>query len=133
MLNIRLEIEQIDYEKSVEQLLPKAVAASAAKKTPGKLDRFLVRLGSDAVPVAKQLLRYLDVTVRDELVVWLISTHAQKLTESANGYLNELMPGALRIGGFCAEDQAGPRLALMALQVTEKGIQKDKDWRPLHR
>ena len=117
MLNIRLEIEQIDYERSLEQLLPKAVAACAAKDSPGELDKFLAKLGSDAVPVVKRLLGYLDVAVRDEIVVWLIDTHAGELAAAANGYLTGLIPGAIQIGGFCAEDQEGSRLALMALQV----------------
>ena len=117
MLNIRLEIERIDYERSLERLLPKAVAVCAEKDSPGELDKFLAKLGADAVPVAKRLLSYMDVRIRDEIVVSLINTRAEKLTVSANAYLNEMMPGALRIGGFRAEDQGGPRLALMALQV----------------
>ena len=118
MVNIRLEIERIDYEKSVEKLLPRIVDSCAQKEKPGELERFVRKLGPDTVPVTKKLLRYLDDEVKDQIIVWLVSAHGEGLTETANEYLAELLPGpAVRLGALLAQDRPGPRLALLAERV----------------
>ena len=118
MVNIRLEIERIDYEKSVEKLLPRVVDSCAQKEKPGELERFVCKLGLDTVPVTKKLLRYLDDEVKDQIIVWLVSAHGEGLTETANAYLAELLPGpAVRLGALLAQDRPGPRLALLAERV----------------
>ena len=117
MLNIRLEIERIDYESTIDNLLPTLVETISQKVDQGEINKFLTRLGPDTAPVAKRLLGYLDVTTRDQIVVWLIESHAEQLAELTNRFLADQMPGALIIGTFHAEDLPGAKLALMAQQV----------------
>ena len=117
MLNIRLEIERIDYERCIEQLLPKVIASCAGKAHPTDAERFLTKLGDDAVPVAKNMLRYLSVDDRDRTVVWIIESNEEKLTEIVNQAAQEFSPNTVRVGLLQAEDLPGTRLSMRALQV----------------
>ena len=119
MITIRLEIERIDYEKSVEQLLPQVTDRCTKAKEPGELEKFLAKLGPDAVPVAKKLLGYLDQTVKDQIIVWLTDVHREKLVKAANQTLEGLCAGkAICIGDLSAIDRPGPRLAIKASRVS---------------
>ena len=117
MLNIRLEIENIDYEATIENLLPQLVETVSQKEDQGEINKFLTRLGPDMIPVAKKLLGYLDDTTRVRIAVWLIESNGDQLAELTNRVLAEQMPGALIIGAFHAEELPGAKLALMAQQV----------------
>lgn len=118
MLDIRLELSEIDYDRCVELLLPPLVEHCAAKAAPNELDRFLARLGADAVPAARAVLEELDADGRDRMVVWLVGAHEERLRNSADRHLAELLGGPIvRIGRFAALDRAGSRLALLATRV----------------
>lgn len=118
MLNIRLELSEIDYGRCVELLLPPLVEHCAAKAAPNELDRFLAGLGTEAVPAARAVLDELDVDGRDRMVVWLVSAHEERMRNSADRHLAELLGGPIvRVGRFAAADRAGSRLALLATQV----------------
>lgn len=118
MLSIRLEIDQIDYEKSLGNLLPPVVEKCRAKSSPSEPEKLLRRLGPDAVPVAQKLLGYLGDKGRDAVIVWLVEDRREDLTAAANRYLEEALPGGvIRIGGLRAEDRPGPRLGVLAYGV----------------
>ncbi len=118
MLDIRLEIDRVDYKKCVEALLPQLVEHCAAKAAPNELDRFLAKLGQDAVPAACSLLDEMDTDAKDKMVVWLVSAHEERMRASANRHLAELFGAPLiRIGRFSAQDRPGSRLALLATRV----------------
>ncbi len=118
MLGIRLEIEQVNYKKCVEALLPPLVEHCAAKERPNELDKFLALLGEDAAPAACAVLEEMDADGRDKMVVWLVGAHEERMRNSANRHLAELMGGPIiRIGRFVAQDRPGSRLSLQALRV----------------
>ena len=118
MLDIRLELGRINYQSCVEAMLPPLVEHCAAKEHPGELDRFLAKLGTDAVPAACAVLDGLNGEEKDRLLVWLIMGHEQRLRNGANRHLAELFGGPLvKIGHFIALDRAGSRLSLLAEQV----------------
>lgn len=118
MLTIRLELQSIDYERSVAGLLPMVVERCAAKASPGPLEKFMARLGTDAVPVAERLLNYLGDDAKDRLIVWLLTSHEEALRGSFNGYLEQILPGGVvRVGRLGAEDREGSRLMLRASRV----------------
>lgn len=118
MLKAIVEVERIDYERSIENLLPRFVEKCAAEKKPSELDKFIARLGSDAVPVAKRIIGYLDQDARDQIVIALIEPQAERLAQTANELLEELLGGrAVLIGGFAMEDLPGPKLSISATQV----------------
>ena len=119
MVTIRLEIERIDYEKSIELLLPQVIDRCSKAKEPGELEKFIAKLGSDAVPVTKKLLGYLADTVKDEIIVWLADVHREKLVKASNQALEGLCAGkAICIGDLSAVDRPGPRLAIQASEVS---------------
>lgn len=118
MLGIRLEIEQVNYKKCVESMLPALVEHCAAKADPNELDKFLAALGADAVPAACAVLEEMSADDRDKMVVWLVGAHEERMRNSANRHLAELTAGPIiRIGRLVARDRPGSRLSLQALQV----------------
>ena len=118
MIDILLEIESIDYEKSMEGLLPPIVKKCRAEKAPGELEKFIAKLGEGAVPAAKKLLGYMDGNLKDQLVVWMAGRYRDTLVSSANGTLEGLFPGgAVKVGDLEAEDRPGTRISLRASGV----------------
>lgn len=118
MLDIRLEIAQVNYQKCVEVLLPQLVEHCASKESPNELDKFLAKLGPDAAPAACALLDDMSVDAKDKMVVWLVSAHEERMRNSANRHLAELLGAPIiRIGHFLAIDRPGSRLTLLAEQV----------------
>ena len=118
MLDIRLEIGRINYQRCIEAMLPPLVEHCAAKKDPGELDVFLAGLGKDAVPAACALLEQMSVDEKDKMVIWLIMSHEERLRNASNRHLAAFLGGELvRIGRLIALDQPGSRMTLLASQV----------------
>ncbi|MBQ6545971.1 MAG: hypothetical protein IJL72_09545 [Lachnospiraceae bacterium] len=118
MINITLQIERIDYQKSVENLLPQLVKEAEAKKSPNGFEQFVARLGKDAVPVAKKLLRYMSDDLKDGLVVWMAESRQESIVAAVNQQLDALLGNAvMKVGALHAEDRPGTRMVLVASQV----------------
>lgn len=118
MIKAIVEVERIDYERSVENLLPLFVQKCASEEKPSELDKFIARLGPDAVPVAKRIIGYLKPGARDQIIIALLEPQADRLVPTANALLEELLGGkAVEIGGFEMEDLPGPKLSLRATQI----------------
>ena len=118
MIHITVQIERIDYEKSVEKLLPQIMAEFSAKKSPDALEQFVLRLGEDAVPVAKKLIGYMEDSVRDGLVVWMAESRQEQIVRTVNQHLDELFGASvMKVGAVSAEDRPGTRLALRVSRV----------------
>ena len=117
-MDILFEIERIDYEKSIENLLPHIVDKCKASERPSELKKFIAKLDSDAVPIAKKLMNYLDQTARDQIIIALIEPYCDRLVQVANSRLEEMLAGKyVVIGGFTGKDLPGPQLILGATQV----------------
>ncbi len=118
MIKAIVEVERIDYERSVENLLPLFVQKCASEEKPSELDKFIARLGTDAVPVAKRIIGYLEPGARDQIIIALLKPQADRLVPTANALLEELLGGkAVEIGGFEMEDLPGLKLSLRATQI----------------
>lgn len=118
MLAIRLEVAEINYEKCFENLIPRMVEDCESQSDLTEVEKLLLRLGSDAVPVIKKMLRYLDTDTRDQIFVWLLEGFQDMFVNTANKQMQEQFAGdAIVIGGFYAEDQPGPGITLYAAQV----------------
>lgn len=118
MIHISVMIEKIDYEKSIESLLPHIAAEFSAKKDPGTLERFVVSLGDDAVPVAKKLVGYMHDSLKDGLTVWMAESRQEEIVRAVNQHLNGLFgESVMKVGAVCAEDRPGTRLALYVSRV----------------
>jgi hypothetical protein len=118
MIKINFSIERIDYERCVENLLPRFVAKCAAAEKPSEAEKLLVKLGPDAVPIAKRILRYLDPNARDQIVIAMLEVHTDKLVRAANEALEELLGGGcVVIGDVEMKDLPGSWLTLSATRV----------------
>ena len=120
MIGISLDIEKIDYDKSVEGLLPPVLGWIAGNEKLKEADRFIKKLGPDAVPAVKKLLGYLDADAKDEIIVWLVSRHAEQLRKTSEEYLGSTFPGVFQIGSVSAENKPGSRLVFKAERVEVK-------------
>ncbi|MCR5577370.1 MAG: hypothetical protein K6F56_10210 [Oscillospiraceae bacterium] len=118
MIKAVVEVERIDYEQCIENLLPRFVQKCASEESPSELDKIVARLDKDAVPVAKKIIRYLDQDARDQIIIALIEPHGDRLVQTANAVLEEMLGGkAVVVGGFDMTDLPGPRMTLRATQV----------------
>lgn len=117
MLFIRFDIEKVDYEKSIEDLLPVFVEKCRAAGNPNTLRKMIVKLGDKAIPVSLKLLRYFDEDTRNAVLVNLVTDHRERLTDTLNHYLESVLPGnVIRIGKL-AVGLDGGKLILRASEV----------------
>ena len=115
---IRLGIDEINYEECFQNLIPQMIADSSSQTELSELEKLLLRLGDDAVPVLNKLLGYFDTDARDQLFVWLLEDNQEMFTSTANDSMKELFAGeAIVIGGLYGQDQPGPKLTLYAKDV----------------
>ena len=118
MIKAIVEVEWIDYEQCIENLLPRFVQKCASKEKQSELDKLAARLGADAVPVAKRIIKYLDQSARDQIIIALLEPHRDRLVQTANALMEELLGGkAVVIGGAEMNDLPGSWLTLSATQI----------------
>ena len=118
MLKICFEVQEIDYGKIFESLIPQLTEECRSKADPTELEKLLVRLGDDTVPVVEKLIGFLDTDTRDQIIVWLLEDQQDTIVSSANAAMQELLGGdAIVIGALYALDEPGTKISLHALQV----------------
>lgn len=118
MIKISFEVQEINYEKSFESLIKQLAEECRANPEPTELEKLIVRLGDDTVPLVEKLLGYLDTDTRDQMIVWLLETLHDDLVSSANTAMHDLLGGdAIVIGALYALDKPGPKISLHAVQV----------------
>ena len=115
---IRLDVQEISYEKCFENLIPEMIEGCNSQTELSELEKLLVRLGSDAVPVLQKLLRYFDTDARDQLLIWLLEECQDMFVSTANTRMAEMFSGnAIAIGGLYGQDQPGPSITLYVAKV----------------
>ena len=118
MIKISFEVQEINYEKCFESLIPQVIEECRSKTEADEVTKLIVRLGDDTVALVKKLLGYLDTDVRDQIIVWLLEDQQDTLISAANKAMHDLLGGdAVVIGALYAQDQPGPKIALHAAQV----------------
>lgn len=118
MLFIKFDLEKVDYEMSVEALLPIFVKKCAGKDKGNMLERMVNKLGDRTTPVALKLLQYFDDATKDAVLVNLINDHQDRLSTSLNKYLESILPGnIIHIGGLVAGLNDSRKLTLRASEV----------------
>ena len=118
MLDICLTLARIDFERSADALFPTLRRKIAGKGKLRELSRLLDKLGDDAGPVLKKLLTYLDGNAKNEMFVWYVSSHGEKLRGTVNRALEKLLSvSAVNVGAVSAEKLPGGQTALLASAV----------------
>ena len=119
MIKISFKIKGIDYEKSFESLLPQLTEDCKSRaEDPTTLDKFIIKLGDDFVPVVEKLLSHLDTDTRDQIVVWLIEELEEMIVSNLNKALKDYLGGdAIVIGNIYALDEPGAKISLHAARI----------------
>lgn len=118
MIRISFDVQEINYEKSFEVLIRQLVEECRAKSKPAELEKLIVRLGDDTVPVVEKLLGFLDTDTRDQIIVWLLEAQQDMIVGSLNEALRNVLGGdAIVIGALYAQDMPGTKISLHAVQV----------------
>ena len=119
MIKISFKIKAIDYEKSFESLLPQLTEDCKSRaEDPTTLDKFIIKLGDDFVPVVNKLISYLDTDTRDQIVVWLIEELEEMIVGTLNKALKDYLGAdAIVIGNIYALDEPGAKISLHAARI----------------
>ena len=118
MTSISFEVQTINYENSFRSLIPKLTEAYRLNKNPAGLEKLIIKLGDDIVPVAEKLLSFLDIDTRDQILVWLVGKQHENIVNSVNKALHDMLGGpAVVIGTIYAQDHPGTKISLHAVQV----------------
>lgn len=118
MLKICFKVREINYGKCFESLIPRLTEKCRSKTNPNELEKLLVRLGDDTVPIMKKLLGFLDTDVWDQIIVWLIEEQNDRIVSSVNAALKEFLgTDAVVVGAVYALDEPGTKISLHAVKV----------------
>ena len=118
MVRISFEVSKINYEKCFENLIPQLTEEFRSSKDPKELDKLIIKLGDDIVPVTVKLLSFLDTDTRDQIIVWLLEKQQEMIVTSANKALHDMLGGdAIVIGDLYALDEPGTKISLHAVKV----------------
>ena len=119
MIKISFKMKAIDYEKSFESLLPQLTEDCKSRaEDPTTLDKFIIKLGDDFVPVVNKLISYLDTDTRDQIVVWLIEELEEMIVGTLNKALVDMLGAdAIVIGNIYALDEPGAKISLHAARI----------------
>jgi len=118
MVRISFEVSKINYEKCFENLIPQLTEEFRSSKDPKELDKLIIKLGDDIVPVTVKLLSFLDTDTRDQIIVWLLEKQQEMIVTSANKALHDMLGGdAVVLGTVYAQDRPGPKITLHAAKV----------------
>lgn len=118
MIKISFKVQEINYEKCFESLIPQLTEACKSNPQPSEIEKLVVRLGDDSVPLVKKLLGFLDTDARDQIIVWIIEALHSELVKSANYAMYELLGvNAILIGALYAQDEPGTKISLHAAKV----------------
>ena len=124
MIKISFEVQKINYEKCFENLIRQLIEGCRSNPDPTELDKLIIRLGDDTVPVAEKLLGFLDIDTRDQIIVWLVGKQQDVIVDSANKALHDMLGGdAIIIGSLYAQDHPGAKISLHAAQVRTDSTQ----------
>lgn len=118
MIKISFEVQEINYEKCFESLIPQVTEECRSKDSPDEFEKLIARLGDDAVPVVEKLIGFLDTDTRDQIIVWLLEDQHDMIVSSLNEGLHDLLGGdAVVIGALYALDEPGTKISLHAVRV----------------
>ena len=124
MIKISLEVQEINYEKCFENLIPQATKEIRANKNPAELEKLIIRLGDNLVPVVNKLVGFLDTDTRDQIIVWMVEMMQDTIVTSVNKALYDYLGvDAVMIGTLYAQDEPGTKISLHAGQVRTDSTQ----------
>ena len=124
MIKISLEVQEINYEKCFENLIPQLTKDFKSSTDPTEIDKLIIRLGDDLVPVVNRLVGFMDTDTRDQILVWMVEEMQDTIVDSVNKALHDYLGvDAVIIGTLYAQDQPGTRISLHAGQVRTDSTQ----------
>ncbi len=90
MLKIEIKLDEIDYEKTAENLLPQIIQKLSEKEDQsGKLGRFLLKFNGLPNQVLKAAIAAIPIEERDALVVAFLSEYKEEIITACNEMITQ--------------------------------------------
>lgn len=129
MINVRINISEIDYEKSFASLFPVGIEKCRKMENPNLAVRFLLKMGDASMTAALGVLNLMAEKSKGELLCGLVNLYGREILSALNGLLQKDELGKnICIGDlYMAQDLEG-RLSLIGknIKVDYSGLMKNE-------
>lgn len=130
MINGKITITSVDYEKSFQSLLPKLIQKCGDMENPGLAIRFINKMGTDSLPVVLKIMRYMSDAEKEALLLAIIDSNRIQITEALNKFLADHDFGnAVQIGDISAvkmENEEGFSLVATGVKIDYDALLKTR-------
>lgn len=114
MINARIMISDIDYEKSIANLFPVGLEKCREMEKPNLAIRFLLKLGDASMEAALGILNRMAEKSKGELLCELVNLYCREIQSALNALLQKDEMGRnIYIGDIYMEQDAEGRLSLV--------------------
>lgn len=129
MINAKITIREIHYEKSFANLFPLGMQKCRKMEAPNLAVRFLLKMGDASMTAALGILSLMDEKSKGELLCGLVNLYCREILSALNGLLQRDELGKnISIGDiYMAQDSEG-RLSLIGrnIKVDYSGLMKNE-------
>ena len=128
MINVRINISEIDYEKSFANLFPVGIEKCRKMDNPNLAVRFLLKMGDASMTAALGILNMMEEKSKGELLCGLVNLYCREILSALNELLqkDELGRTICISDIYMAQDSEG-RLSLEGrnIRVDYSGLMKN--------
>lgn len=128
MINVRINISEIDYEKSFANLFPVGIEKCSKMDNPNLAVRFLLKMGNASMTAALGILNLMEEKSKGELLCGLVNLYCREILSALNGLLEKDELGRnICIGDIYMVQDSEGRLSLIGrnIQVDYSGLMKN--------
>ena len=129
MINARITIHDIDYEKSFANLFPVGLEKCRKMEDPNLAIRFLLKMGDASMTAALGILKLMDEKRKGELLRGLVNLYCREILSALNGLLEKDELGRnICIGDIYMAQDSEMRLSFIGrtIQVDYSGLMKNE-------
>lgn len=118
MINARINISEIDYEKSLANLFPVGLEKCRKMEKPNLAIRFLLKMGDTSMEAALGILNRMDEKSKGELLCGLVNLYCQEIQSVVNALLQKDEMGRnIYIGDIYMAQNPDGRLLLVGRNI----------------
>lgn len=128
MINVRINISEIDYEKSFANFFPVGIEKCRKMENPNLAVRFLLKMGDASMTAALGILNLMEEKSKGELLCGLVNLYCREILSALNGFLQKDELGRnISIGDIYMVQDSEGRLSLAGrdIQVDYSSLMKD--------
>lgn len=113
MYEINIRLERIDYDKTINSLLPGIIKKCSGKDDRNMIFRLLAKLDDTALVIARDILALITEKDKMELLKCLVNFYDSDLTSVINRMLKEHIDEGAELGGLVVRDWGESQLQLV--------------------